>query len=152
MFDFWGVKTHQQWMNGGKFDGGQLNETQKYLRDFYKDLNKLVNTSEAIQSGKFFDLQYIQHEGYNRRKVYSYLRHTDNQRMLFVCNFDNQHEQNLNIVVPEGAWTAMGLEPKGTYVLKGIFNQKSQRKINASEAIEVRVAPNSVAVFEIKTK
>ena len=152
MFDFWGVKTHQQWMNGGKFDGGQLNETQKYLRDFYKDLNKLVNTSEAIQSGKFFDLQYIQHEGYNRRKVYSYLRHTDNQRMLFVCNFDNQHEQNLDIVVPEGAWTAMGLEPKGTYVLKGIFNQKSQRKINASEPIEVKVAPNSVAVFEIKTK
>jgi hypothetical protein len=29
----YGVPNHQRWMNGGKFDGGQLTQEEKDLRD-----------------------------------------------------------------------------------------------------------------------
>jgi hypothetical protein len=33
-FDYVGVPSHQRWMNNGKFDGGQLTNSEKALRDF----------------------------------------------------------------------------------------------------------------------
>jgi hypothetical protein len=81
MFDFWGVPSHQAWMNGGKFDGAGLTEEQKNLQAFYKGLLKFVNGSEAVQKGAFFDLQYIQGHDYDRRKVYSYLRYCENKSL-----------------------------------------------------------------------
>ena len=38
IFDYVGVPSHQRWMNNGKFDGGQLTDSEKSLRDFYKRL------------------------------------------------------------------------------------------------------------------
>ena len=152
MFDFWGVPSHQAWMNGGKFDGGKLSDEQKSLRKFYGDLLAFVNKSEAVKEGAFYDLQYVQNENYDRRKVYSYLRYSGNQKLLFVCNFDYNREQDLSIQIPEGAWNAMGLKPEGTFVLNGVFNQKSKMMIDGNKGIAIKVAPNSVAIFDISAK
>jgi hypothetical protein len=35
-FDYVGVPSHQRWMNNGKFDGGQLTNSEKALRDFIR--------------------------------------------------------------------------------------------------------------------
>jgi hypothetical protein len=37
IFDYIGVPNHQRWMNGGKFDGGQLTQEEKTCVIFYKD-------------------------------------------------------------------------------------------------------------------
>ena len=42
IFDYAGVPAHQRWMNNGKFDGGQLSNDEKNLRDFYQRLLFLV--------------------------------------------------------------------------------------------------------------
>lgn len=152
MFDFWGVKAHQEWMNNGKFDGGQLSGNQKYLREFYGDLLKFVNTSEAVQKGSFYDLQYVQNQNYDRKKVYSYLRFTDKQKLVFICNFDPSHEQNIELNIPEGAWNAMGLKADNPFVLKGKFNQKTQLSIIGDKPVSVKVSPNSVVIYEISEK
>jgi glycosidase len=152
MFDFWGVPSHQAWMNNGKFDGGLLSEEQKQLQGFYKDLLKFVNSSDAVQHGAFFDLQYVQGQGYDRRKVYSYLRHTDKQKLLIVCNFDHHKEQNITVNIPEGAWQAMGLHPTGKFALKGVFNLKESKNILGNEGVPVRLLPNSVAIYDISSK
>ncbi|MFC0182891.1 Glycosidase [Pseudarcicella hirudinis] len=152
MFDFWGVPAHQAWMNGGKFDGGLLTDEQKELRAFYGNLIKFTNSSEAIREGGFYDLQYVQDERYDRKKVYSYIRYSDNQKLLIICNFDFSKEQNLNIQIPEGAWNAMELNPKNKYTLKGVYDQKSRIVIESEKAIPVTLAPNSVKIFEISEK
>lgn len=152
MFDFWGVKTHQAWMNNGKFDGGQLTTNQKYLREFYGDLLKFVNTSDAVKFGEFYDLQYVQGEGYDRKKVYSYLRHTGKQKLLFVCNFNNAQEQKIDLNIPEGAWNAMGMDLKAQKVLKGKFNQKTELIIEPQKAISLKISPNSVVIYDISEK
>ncbi len=152
MFDFWGVKSHQAWMNDGKFDGGKLTSNQKYLREFYSDLLKFVNTSDAVKYGEFYDLQYVQGEEYDKKKVYSYLRHTGKQKLLFVCNFNNAKQQEINLNIPEGAFNAMGLPTMGKLQLKGKFNQKNQITFEAEKAIPLKISPNSVVIYEILEK
>lgn len=56
MFDYWGVPEHQKWMNGGKFDGGQLSDEQKQLRQFYGDILTLSKSNRAIALGDYIDL------------------------------------------------------------------------------------------------
>lgn len=152
IFDFWGVKSHQAWMNDGKFDGGKLTSNQKYLREFYGDLLKFVNGSDAIKFGEFYDLQYVQGEGYDKKKVYSYLRYSGKQKLLFVCNFNNSQQQEIRLNIPEGAWNAMELKMDKKLLLKGKFNQKNQIEIEAENPITLKVSPNSVLIYEILEK
>ena len=56
IFDYVGVPHHQRWMNGGKFDGGQLKPEEKELRDFYKRLLNFTIKSDALM-GEFLSLQ-----------------------------------------------------------------------------------------------
>lgn len=152
MFDYWGVPEYQAWVNGGKFDGGKLSPQQKTLRKFYQDLLKLTNTSDAIRNGAFYDLQYAngQTEGYNNAKMYTYLRHTDKQKLLIVCNFDLQKGAQATIQVPAHAWETMGLSAKGKYTLKEIFMHPETLSVEAQNGVSVELEPNSVRIFEIK--
>ena len=154
MFDYWGVPEFQAWVNDGKFDGGKLNDDQKKLRQFYADLLHLVHTSEAIQKGHFYDLQYAnnggQSSGYNDAKMYTYLRHTDQQKLLIVCNFDLYNGTQTTINIPAHAWETMGLSNQEKYTLKEIFQYPQTININANEGIPLSINANSVRVFEIK--
>lgn len=152
MFDYWGVPEYQAWVNGGKFDGGKLSPQQKTLRKFYQDLLKLTNTSDAIRNGAFYDLQYAngQTEGYNNAKMYTYLRHTDKQKLLIVCNFDLQKGTQATIQVPAHAWETMGLSATGKYTLKEIFMHPETLSVEAQNGVSVELEPNSVRIFEIK--
>jgi len=155
MFDYWGVPEYQAWTNGGKFDGGKLSPTQKGLRGFYADLLQLVNKNEAIATGAFYDLQYAndkgQSVGYNDTKIYSYLRHSGKQKLLFVCNFDLQNGYETSLKIPEHAWQTMGLHgTKTSFVFKEIFHHNTQTTLQAGDALPLKLNPNSVYVFEIK--
>ena len=152
MFDFWGVKSHQAWMNDGKFDGGKLTPKQKDLRKFYGDLLKFVNSSDAVKYGEFYDLQYVQGDGYDKQKVYSYLRYSGNQKLLFICNFNPSQEQNINLNIPEGAFNAMKLPVDGKLILQGRFNQNKKNIIEPKKPIPIKISPNSVLIYEISEK
>ncbi len=116
MFDFYRVDTHQRWLNGGKFDGGKLTAAEKEIDSFYSELLAWINSSEVIQKGKFFDLQYAQNTAYPKDKVYAYLRYTDKGRNLIICNFDSVNH-DFNIEIPTLALDMMGIK---SYTLKTI--------------------------------
>jgi glycosidase len=109
MFDFYRVDTHQRWVNGGKFDGGKLTAEEKVIDFFYTDLLAWVNSSCVIQLGKFFDLQYAQNAGYPKDKVYSYLRYTEKDRNLIICNFDSV-DHSFAVEIPTLALDMMGVK------------------------------------------
>ena len=48
IFDYVGVPNHQKWMNNKKFDGGQLSQKEKGLRDFYQRLLNFTIQSDAL--------------------------------------------------------------------------------------------------------
>lgn len=154
IFDFWGVPEFQAWVNGGKYDGGKLNSSQKKLRIFYQDLLKLVNNSDALKNGAFYDLQYVNANGkspnYDGRKVYSYLRHSSKQKLLIVCNFDHFRNIETTVNIPDHAFELMGLKRTDSIVATEVFSHKSKTMLQSNGSLSIKLLPNSVYIFELK--
>lgn len=155
MFDYWGLDTYKRWFNGGKYDEKALSDDEKRIYDFYKSLNELIKKNHAIQKGNFYDLQWAnkngQAVGYNDKKIYTYLRHSFKQRLLFICNFDLNHSYNTDIIIPDHAWESMYLDPAKKHTFTEIFrNQPTVLKTKPNQAINLTLPANSVFVFEIK--
>jgi glycosidase len=93
IFDYWGQPQHQQWLNGGKFDGGGLTPAQKNLRTFYQQLLTLVQSNKAIQSGKLTDVSAELGLG---NTAMAYVRSTDSERVLVLANFNRARMVNIS--------------------------------------------------------
>ena len=92
IFDYWGQPQHQQWLNGGKFDGGGLTAAQKNLRTFYQQLLTLVQSNKAIQSGTLTDVSAELGLG---NTTMAYVRSTDSERVLVLANFNRAQIVNI---------------------------------------------------------
>ena len=154
IFDYWGLPDWQGWINRGRFDGMGLTDDQRRLRSFYQQLNHLVNSSNAIQNGYFYDLQYANDNGqsvsYDARQLYSYLRYTERQKLLIVCNFSTSNTYDTTIVIPDAAFEAMRLDPAATYVFGDIFSRDDQLETVGLAGVPLVLPPQSVRVLEIK--
>ena len=109
IFDYWGVPAHQRWMNNGAFDGGQLTDAEKDLREFYRRLMSF-SASNAALMGEYAELHSFNrgedNEAYND-KVFSFVRWKDDERLVVVSNFDAQTGYDLEVRIPEpiiAAW------------------------------------------------
>jgi glycosidase len=149
IFDYWGVPEYQSWTNDGKFDGGKLTDNQKKLRQFYQQLNRLVGASDAIRTGDFYDLQAANanSKGYNQVRVFSYLRYSDKQKLLIVCNFDKTELAKTSVKIPAEAWQKMKLSNTKTHSFADIFRTKTRRTGKGS--VPVELPPLGVLVLEI---
>lgn len=154
IFDYWGLPRWQGWLNQGNYDGGKLTDDQRNLRAFYQQLNHLVSSSDAIQNGYFYDLQYIndngQSPGYDAHQLYSYLRYTERQKLLIVCNFSSQYTYDTIVRIPGSAYELMGLTEMNTYRFMDIFLTNTEFDAIGLEGVSLVLPPRSVRVLEIK--
>ncbi len=104
IFDYWGIKSQQAWMNGGLFNDAKLSTSQKELRQAYQDILNLVLKEKTMQIGGFYDLQWANRDNhaYNNQFIYSYLRHTKDAIILCVVNLDT-HPQEVRVLIPQHA-------------------------------------------------
>ncbi len=162
IFDYWGVTEFQQWVNGGRFNEELLTTEQKTLRQFYGNLNAFVLKNEAVYAGAFYDLQYVNANGqsfnYDGNIIFSYLRHTDDQKILFVYNFHESRTVETLIKVPQEVWTdVLKLGNTGSYKLKPVFPlevplvQLRTADIT-STGVHIELPPISAFAFEIVPK
>lgn len=164
IFDYWGVPTIQAWMNGGAFDGGRLTADQQKLRGTYKKLLNLVRSNDALRVGNTYDLNFANKngisEGYDSKKVYSFLRFVPGQAVLVVANFAQTNAISTFVKIPQEAWDAMKLPAGGYYELSDLFQTDTHAGFYATNVIERRMsrsgvpltlAPNSVYFFELKS-
>ncbi|MBO9612242.1 MAG: alpha-amylase family protein [Dyadobacter sp.] len=162
IFDYWGVPEFQQWVNGGQFNEDLLTTEQKTLRHFYGNLNAFVLKNEAVYAGGFYDLQYVNADGqsfnYDGNIIFSYLRHTDHQKMLFVYNFHESRTVETLIKVPQDVWTnVLKLGNTGEYKLKPVFPlEVPQVQLHAADitsmGVHIELPPISAFAFEIVPK
>lgn len=136
IFDYWGVPEFQAWVNGGKFDGGKLTQSQKELRDFYVKLNKFILSNDVVKNGKFWDLQYANVEGqsssYDSNKVYSFVRYSGDNRLLFIYNFDFENSKIVDLRLPADLLTELTIN-EGQLNFTEIFNGNSKLKAKTEE-------------------
>lgn len=151
IFDYWGIPEYQAWVNGGRFDGGRLTANQKKLRQFYQQLLQLVNTSDAIRTGGFYDLQAsnAQNPGYDAQHLYSYLRFAPSQKLLIICNFDKQKAANTTVQIPEEAWRQINLRPTQQHTFQDIF--RSGVTLKGTNRVTISLPPLGVLVLQIRS-
>lgn len=152
IFDYWGIPEWQGYVNQHRYDGAGLSSDQQQLKAFYQRLNHVVNQSDAIQNGAFYDLQWANRDtpGYNGDRLFAYLRHTPRQRLLIVCNFARQQTAETSIQVPAHAWAVMGLEESRTYSVQDVFNTLFQASFVGSSGLSVTLPPLGVLMLEIR--
>ena len=100
IFDYWGVPHHQRWMNQGQFDGGQLTDKEKALRQFHIDVMN-ISAFHPAMNGEYIDIH-----GFNREhseayseSVLSFMRDNDTRPLVVVSQFTEQ-AQNTTVLLP----------------------------------------------------
>ena len=120
IFDYWGVKSLQAWANHGKFDGANLDEEQKTLRAFYRQLLRVARSEKAITLGDMYDLTYAQAEGFNKHEQFAYIRKYKKQQLLVVLNFDDR-QVDMQVRIPQEAFEYLQLETQSEAKAKDLL-------------------------------
>lgn len=151
IFDYVGVPSHQRWMNNGKFDGGQLTEGEKKLRDFYKRLLNFTIKSDALM-GKFQELQTVnRHEtkDYDQH-LYSYVRWSANEKLIVVVNFSGEKDLYFDLKIPADIIATWELKD-GSYPLKDqLYGGATTLKVeHGVGTLKVNIQPNESFIYKI---
>ena len=125
IFDYIGVPHLQRWVNNKQFDGGQSTSEELELRDFYKRLLNLSIRSTALMG------QYRDIHAYNRTKnkdyndrVLSFVRWSDDEKLIIVSNFDAENAYQFNLSIPEDIISKWQLTD-GSYELEDqLYNEQ----------------------------
>jgi glycosidase len=153
MFDYIGVPQHQKWVNGGKFDGGQLSDNEKALRNYYSEVLNFTRGSSALM-GAYQDLHR-----YNRSKnpaytdkTFAFARWDAEQKLLVVTNFDETQSVNTVLHLSPELLKAWNLKPGNREIQEVLFGKKTtQLRVDAQGAhIDLVLGPWESAVFEVK--
>ncbi len=143
IFDYWGNPQHQQWLNGGKFDGGQLSPDQQKLRSFYQQLINLTTNNRAIRSGKLIE---INAPGSLTSKQYAYIRYQGQQRVLVVANFDRKQTIDTRITLPKSVLKELNSTKKSA-LLNDLMTGKSYGSVDLTKGIPVKVLPAEALIL-----
>jgi len=153
IFDYVGVPHHQRWMNGGKFDGGQLTASEQALRDFYKRLLNLTIRSAAL-TGSYSDLH-----AYNRAHttgysdhLFSFARWSAAQKLVVVSNFSNEETFTGTLQIPETLIQTWQLKD-GRYPLQEELYGNQHAALQVTKGIgniRLKVAPLESVVLSIR--
>ena len=150
IFDYIGVPNHQRWMNNGAFDGGQLSQKEKNLRDFYKRLLNFTIKSPALM-GKFNEIQTINRQttnGYDEG-LYSFVRYSDKEKLVIVSNFSWITTSEFELKIPREVIDYMGIKD-GAYTLtdKLYETQKLELTVSGGEGRgKVKIKPSESFIF-----
>lgn len=154
IFDYIGVPHHQRWLNGGKFDGGQLSVREKELREYYARLLNLTRENDALMGN------YQELHSYNRmdsnsaygEKAFAFARWSDNQKLIIVTNFDSANGLKTTLKLSPELLKIWKLET-GERELKEILliEKTTNLKIGENSAeLELDLAPLESWVLEVK--
>jgi hypothetical protein len=139
-------------MNGGKFDGGQLSEDEKNLRDFYKRLLNFSVNSSALM-GNFQEIQTanrIISPGYDIA-IYSYTRWSDKQKLIIVTNFYALASSNFELRIPADIIQKWNLKD-GTYNITDQLYQKKTTELrveNGEGKAQISIGPSESFIFQL---
>ncbi len=153
IFDYVGVPHHQRWVNNKKFDGGQLSEEEKELRDFYKRLLNFTIGSEALM-GEYQEIHFYNKEnteGYDHR-VICYVRWSPNEKLIVLSNFDAHKNYSLNLKVPEDVIAKWNLADGNHPLTETLYEsvKKSMTVTNGQGQIQVELEPLQSYIFRIE--
>ncbi len=146
IFDYHGMPEYQKWTNNGLFDGGQLSDSQKRLRNFHSTLLNAVRNNEALSSGNFWELMLAnEHQNGFDPHLYIFLRYTDKQRILVITNF-NRSERSIQVKLPDDLLEQLNLS--GNIEFADLLNDNKYNTDNIADGLQLTLPATSGMLLE----
>ncbi|MFA0483489.1 alpha-amylase family protein [Vibrio sp. 10N.222.55.B11] len=130
IFDYIGVPQHQKWMNGGKFDGGQLNNDEKQLRLFYQRVMTFA-LNHSSMTGEYQDLHKSNQLS---DSVYAFLRFNNEELVIAAANFSQSITDNIELKITAEVIQELGIAD-GSYVLKEHIEGAQQQTLYVESGV-----------------
>jgi glycosidase len=152
IFDYIGVPNHQRWMNGGKFDGGQLSQDEKELRDFYKRVLNFSLNSSALM-GKYQEIQTLNRQttqGYDPG-IYAFTRWSDTQKLIVVTNFSWLTTSNFELIIPSDIIQKWNLKDGNYTITDQLYHKNSVelKVLNGEGKAQITIAPSESFIYQL---
>ena len=127
IFDYWSVDSIRRWSNHGRYNLHLLNDQEKELRHFYQTVLTLCNKEKAISKGEFFDLMYVNSDGWmmNPHRQYVFMRKCDDELLLIITNFDSI-PVNVSVNIPQHAFDFWGMRQYHEIKSRDLLTGKSE--------------------------
>ena len=151
IFDYVGVPAYQRWVNHKQFDGGQLTEDEKSLRDFYKRLLNFTISSNAL-ADHYADIHLFNRENtenYNN-KVLSFVRWSEDEKLIIISNFDAEESYDFNLKIPSEIIAKWQLKSNEYWVSDVLYNQYKSKLIVEDNMGKVDIKLNPLESFILK--
>lgn len=128
IFDYWSVDSIRRWSNHGRYNLHLLNDQEKELRHFYQTVLTLCNKEKAISKGEFFDLMYVNSDGWmmNPHRQYVFMRKCDDELLLVITNFDSI-PVNISVNIPQHAFDFWGMRQYPEIKSRDLLTGKSEK-------------------------
>ena len=152
IFDYVGVPNHQRWMNNGKFDGGQLSESEKSLRDFYKRLLNFSIKSTALM-GDFQEIQSANRDitdNYDPA-LYTFVRWSDTEKLIVINNFSWSTTSNFELKIPADVIKKWKLKD-GNYPMKDQLYNESKVSLKVEKGLgmlQISILPLESFIYKL---
>jgi glycosidase len=152
IYDYVGVPNHQRWMNNGNFDGGQLTDKEKALRDFYKRLLTFSVSSSALL-GEFQEIQTLNRQstvGFDLN-IYAFTRWSVTQKLIVIANFSGDTTSSFELKIPAGIIKKWSLED-GDYVLTDQLYKENaiyMKVVNGEGKAQIEIAPSESFIYQL---
>lgn len=151
IFDYWSIPSVCRWYNDGKCNDKLLTESEKNLRNLYKQILTLCNTEKAISDGEFFDLMYVNYNNVNPHRHYTYLRHHKDETLLIAVNFGDEIA-DVNINIPFHAFDYLNLE-QGIYNGVELLSRKKEKfSLSVNTPFHTIIEPFSAVIWKLTEK
>ena len=165
IFDYAGVPAHQRWMNDGKFDGAQLTQQEKALREYYVQVLN-ISANHPAMLGDYqpvvIEPEFIKPEvsaGFDNaarqtqeqaNNIVAFMRYHPAGRVLVLSHFSNTQTVRLNLPLNPAQVEALQLK-NGQYQVKDMLSDKVYPlSVTAEQArFEVTLAPLQSVVIAL---
>lgn len=146
IFDYWCVDT----LRRGYYFPMHLNNDEKRLRSFYRQLLTMANQEKAVSEGEFFDLMYcnMQSWQFNSNQQYAFLRKADDELLLVVANFSDD-AVHCGVLIPRHAFDFLKIAERNAIVATDLLTGETlTTSLLADATLEVSVAAFSGRVLK----
>jgi glycosidase len=135
------------------FDGGQLSDNEKALRNYYSEVLNFTRTSSALM-GEYLELHTSNRKlnpDYND-KTFAFARWDAKQKLLVVTNFNEHSSLNTTLQLSPELLKAWNLAPGTRELQEQLFGKKkTQLRVDGRGAsIDLVLGPWESAIFEVK--
>lgn len=148
IFDYWSVPTLKRLC----YSPESFSEEENELYTFYKRIISLRTESEAIRTGLFYDLMYANYNNlqhFNPEKHFAFLRKSESETLIIVCNFDN-NPAHVGVNIPQHAFNFMDLKEGLYHGLDLISGETQTISLGIDEPTMVSIPAHNAVILKIK--